>query len=151
MVAGTLRHAALRSAIPPLLLHRRFAPALPPTCPPLPPHPPSPPPHHPPHHPLPQADCLPDPADVFSFLKENGIGQEHALYYVAFATYSETRGAYAQADAVYQQGINRLAAPVDRLRAKFTEFQQRMVGGRGGVGRVGGWVGLLGDGVGGWA
>jgi hypothetical protein len=83
-----------------------------------------------------QADCLPDPADVFSFLKKNGIGQEHALYYVAFATYSETRGAFAQADAVYQQGINRLAAPVDRLRAKFQEFQQRMVGGHMGQG---GW------------
>jgi hypothetical protein len=26
------------------------------------------------------------------------------------------------------QGINRLAAPVERLRAKFAEFQQRMVG-----------------------
>jgi hypothetical protein len=30
----------------------------------------------------PQADCLPDPGDVFSFLKEHDIGQEHALYYV---------------------------------------------------------------------
>ncbi|EFN53840.1 hypothetical protein CHLNCDRAFT_135925 [Chlorella variabilis] len=29
-----------------------------------------------------RADCLPDPGDVFSFLKEQGIGQEHALYYV---------------------------------------------------------------------
>lgn len=81
-----------------------------------------------------QADCLPDPGDVFAFLKENGIGQEHALYYIAFATYLEARGGYAKADAVYQQGINMLAAPVDRLRAKFAEFQQRMVGG---------WVGGL--------
>ena len=106
---------------------RPLCPLPPPSCPPA---------LHAPAH-L-QADCLPDPADVFSFLKENGIGQEHALYYVAFATYSETRGAYAQADAVYQQGINRLAAPVDRLRAKFQEFQQRMVGGwRGGAARAG--------------
>lgn len=28
---------------------------------------------------------------------------------------------------MYQQGINRLAAPLDRLRAKYAEFQQRMV------------------------
>ncbi|KAL4440602.1 hypothetical protein ABPG75_003603 [Micractinium tetrahymenae] len=72
------------------------------------------------------ADCLPDPGDVFAFLKENDIGQEHALYYIAYATYLEARGGYAKADAVYQQGINRLAAPVERLRAKFAEFQQRM-------------------------
>ena len=75
-----------------------------------------------------QADCLPDPGDVFSFLKENEIGQEHALYYLAAATYREARGGYAAADALYQQGINRLAAPLDRLRAKYQEFQQRMVG-----------------------
>lgn len=36
-----------------------------------------------------QADCLPDPGDVFAFLRENGIGQEHALFYVAHATYLE--------------------------------------------------------------
>ncbi|PRW05791.1 mitotic checkpoint serine threonine- kinase BUB1 [Chlorella sorokiniana] len=72
------------------------------------------------------ADCLPDPGDVFAFLCENGIGQEHALFYVAHATYLEARGGYAKADAVYQQGINVLAAPVERLRAKYAEFQQRM-------------------------
>lgn len=72
------------------------------------------------------ADCLPDPGDVFCFLKENDIGQDHALYYVAYATYLEARGGYAKADAVYQQGIDRLAAPVERLRGKFAEFQQRM-------------------------
>lgn len=38
-----------------------------------------------------QADCLPDPGDVFAFLRENGIGQEHALFYVAHATYLEVR------------------------------------------------------------
>ena len=161
--------------------------------------------------PPPQADCLPDPGDVFSFLRENEIGQDRALFYVAYATYLEVgagwgggggrhagggaarrwrglcsppgraghalrasargegalpcargagalpcwgpcvcalghrrhpcpalqprprpqaRGGYAKADAVYQQGINRLAAPVERLRAKYAEFQQRMVGAR---------------------
>lgn len=44
-----------------------------------------------------QADCLPDPGDVFAFLKENDIGQEHALYYIAYATYLEARGGYAKA------------------------------------------------------
>jgi hypothetical protein len=54
--------------------------------------------------------------------------QEHALYYAAFATYLEARGAYARADSIYQQGVNRLAAPVDRLRGRYREFQERMVG-----------------------
>ena len=39
------------------------------------------------------------------------------------------RGNYARADSVYQHGINVLAAPVERLRAKYQEFQHRMVGG----------------------
>ncbi|PSC71993.1 mitotic checkpoint serine threonine-kinase BUB1 [Micractinium conductrix] len=72
------------------------------------------------------ADCLPDPGDVFSFLRENNIGQDHVLFYIAHATYLEARGGYAKADAVYQAGIARLAAPQDRLRAKFADFQQRM-------------------------
>lgn len=44
----------------------------------------------------------------------------------------QARGGYATADAVYQQGINVLAAPVERLRAKYAEFQQRMVRAGGG-------------------
>lgn len=64
---------------------------------------------------------------MFAFLKENEVGQEHALFYIAFATYLELRGNYTAADNVYQQGINRLADPVDRIRAKFDEFQHRMV------------------------
>lgn len=48
----------------------------------------------------------------------------------------QARGGYATADAVYQQGINVLAAPVERLRAKYAEFQQRMVRAGGGGGSV---------------
>jgi Mad3/BUB1 homology region 1 len=72
------------------------------------------------------ADCLPDPGDVFKFLKENEVGQSHALFYIAYATFLELRGSYAAADNVFQQGLNRLAAPQDRLKAKFDEFQHRM-------------------------
>ena len=69
---------------------------------------------------------MPDPGDVFKFLKENEIGQSHALFYIAHATFLELRGNYAAADNVFQQGLNRLATPQDRLRAKFDEFQHRM-------------------------
>jgi checkpoint serine/threonine-protein kinase len=72
------------------------------------------------------ADCLPDPTDVFKFLKENEVGQSHALFYIAYATFLELRGSYSAADNVFQQGLNRLAAPQDRLKAKFDEFQHRM-------------------------
>jgi hypothetical protein len=64
---------------------------------------------------------------VFAFLKANEVGTGHALFYVAYATALEWRGAYARADAAYQQGLNRLAAPAERLRSKFLEFQARMV------------------------
>lgn len=73
-----------------------------------------------------QADCLPDPSDVFSFLKDHGIGQELSLFYIAHATYLEQQGNYSAADHTYQQGINRLAAPLDRLQAKYKDFEHRM-------------------------
>ena len=72
------------------------------------------------------ADCLPDPSDVFSFLKQRQIGQNHALFYIAHATFLELCGSYADADKAYQEGIDRKAAPVERLRTKFLEFQHRM-------------------------
>ncbi|KAK9822716.1 hypothetical protein WJX81_007865 [Elliptochloris bilobata] len=66
------------------------------------------------------ADCLPEPRD------EHDIGQGFSLYYIAHAAYLEIRGSYARADAVLQEGVRRLAHPVDRMRAKYQEFQQRM-------------------------
>lgn len=75
-----------------------------------------------------QADCLPDPTDVFSFLKDHDIGQEHALFYLAHAMFLEQRKSYAAADNTYQQGINRVTVPADlsRLQAKYKEFESRM-------------------------
>ncbi len=54
-----------------------------------------------------QADCLPDPNDVFLFLQDKGIGQTHALFYEAYATYHELRGNCAAAATVFEQGISR--------------------------------------------
>lgn len=72
------------------------------------------------------ADCLPDPGDVFSFLRQNEIGQEHALFYTAYATYQETRKNYTAADQLYQEGIHRLAVPIDVLKSYYRKFQHRM-------------------------
>ena len=76
-----------------------------------------------------QADCLPEPRDVFTFLtvlrvlldsclqpathfcvlasQENGIGQDFALYYLAYAAYMELRGNFSKADAIFQRGLER--------------------------------------------
>jgi hypothetical protein len=54
-----------------------------------------------------QADCLPDPSDVFLHLAERDIGRDHALLYEAYATYLELKGNFKQAELVYQDGINR--------------------------------------------
>jgi checkpoint serine/threonine-protein kinase len=54
-----------------------------------------------------QADCLPDPSDVFLHLAERDIGRDHALLYEAYATYLELKGNFQQAELVYQDGINR--------------------------------------------
>lgn len=72
------------------------------------------------------ADCLPEPRDVFNFLKENSIGQDFALYYLAYAAYMELRGNFSRADDIFQSGLERLAHPIDRLRIKYDDFQHRM-------------------------
>ncbi|KAL6779790.1 hypothetical protein ACKKBG_A13730 [Auxenochlorella protothecoides x Auxenochlorella symbiontica] len=72
------------------------------------------------------ADCLAEPEDVFSFLAQNDIGQGHALFHIAHATCLELRGAFGRADAAYLRGIDLHAAPLERLKAKHTEFQYRM-------------------------
>jgi checkpoint serine/threonine-protein kinase len=64
-----------------------------------------------------QADCLPDPSDVFLYLEDQGIGQQHALLYEAYATYLELRGAFSQAELVYQEGVNRCVCVCVFVRA----------------------------------
>lgn len=87
-----------------------------------------------------QADCLPEPGDVFTFLKvnivlvrsvackihsyivlalqENGIGQDFALYYLAYAAYMELRGNFPKADAIFQSGLERYCMSSWQLCAK---------------------------------
>lgn len=60
-------------------------------------------------------------------LQEKNIGMDFALFYEAYATYYELRGNCAAADVVYQDGINRGAKPLERLKHKYSAFQTRMV------------------------
>jgi checkpoint serine/threonine-protein kinase len=64
-----------------------------------------------------QADCLPDPSDVFLHLAERDIGRDHALLYEAYATYLELKGNFHQAELVYQDGINRWRGRLQRLHS----------------------------------
>ena len=46
---------------------------------------------------------------VVSAVQENNIGQDFALYYLAYAAYMELRGSFAKADAIFQSGLARYA------------------------------------------
>ena len=47
-------------------------------------------------------------------MQEHNIGQDFALYYMAFATYLELRGSFAKAEAVFEAGLERCAMHSDR-------------------------------------
>lgn len=49
------------------------------------------------------SDC----ANASPPLQEHGIGQDHALFYEAYAAFLELKGNYAAGAAVYQAGIDR--------------------------------------------
>lgn len=38
-------------------------------------------------------------------MQEHGIGQEFAMYYIAYAAFSELRGNFTRAESIYQQGL----------------------------------------------
>jgi checkpoint serine/threonine-protein kinase len=66
------------------------------------------------------------PLDIFVFLQRNGIGQELALYYEEYAAVLEKMNRKKLADEVFQAGLVREARPVERLKRRYDEFQQRL-------------------------
>ncbi|SCV74798.1 BQ2448_7827 [Microbotryum intermedium] len=69
-------------------------------------------------------DC---PEDCYNFLFAKGVGERLAMLYEEYATVLEHAGRRTQADQVYSLGINRAAAPLDRLKKRYTEFTARML------------------------
>ncbi|KAI0295765.1 Mad3/BUB1 homology region 1-domain-containing protein [Russula brevipes] len=67
------------------------------------------------------------PTVIYRFLLANEIGTTFALLYEEFATVLERDGRRVDADKTYRLGINRRASPIEHLRAKFQEFQKRMM------------------------
>ncbi|KAH7551462.1 Mad3/BUB1 homology region 1-domain-containing protein [Bipolaris maydis] len=65
------------------------------------------------------------PRETFAYLARHHIGEELALYYEEFAAWLESAGRYAQAEEVYNMGIERGARPTERLIRKYGEFQHR--------------------------
>jgi len=63
---------------------------------------------------------------VFKYMHGRRIGEEVALFYMAWAWLAEHRSNYAFADKVYGRGIARKAAPLERLQTRYREFQRRM-------------------------
>lgn len=63
---------------------------------------------------------------VFDFLEAEGIGQQHALLYEAWASHLERQRKFAEAEEQYQLGLQRKAEPQERLQSRYQEFQRRM-------------------------
>ena len=53
------------------------------------------------------ADAMKDSGDIFKYLYSNKIGEDLALFYLAWAYVTERAGNYAFADKIYIKGIHR--------------------------------------------
>ena len=56
--------------------------------------------------------------DIFQFMFTSNISSSLAQFYVAWANELETRGNTKKADAIYNQGIEKGAQPLDLLRRR---------------------------------
>ena len=65
------------------------------------------------------------PKETFAYLARHGIGDSLALFYEEFAAWLEAAERWAQAEEVYELGIEREARPNERLLRKYGEFQRR--------------------------
>lgn len=65
-----------------------------------------------------------EPEDIYAFLAMRGIAAELAGYYEEYAAYLEGRGD-PKALLTLSMGVERGAQPLERLRQRLTEYQQR--------------------------
>ena len=72
------------------------------------------------------ADLLPEPADVFKFMHSNRIGEDVALFYMAWSWVAETANNFVLADKIYKRGTALRAVPPERLAPRYAQFQRRM-------------------------
>ncbi|KAF9003942.1 Mad3/BUB1 homology region 1-domain-containing protein [Cyathus striatus] len=62
---------------------------------------------------------------IYAYLLANGIGISYAALYEEYAHLLEKDGKLHDADAVYRKGISRNVRPLERLKNRYKEFQQR--------------------------
>ena len=72
------------------------------------------------------ADRVDSAGRLFEALEEGGVGLLEALFYEAYALHLEKCRSHAEAEAVYELGIQRGARPLQRLEGAFQGFQGRM-------------------------
>jgi checkpoint serine/threonine-protein kinase len=63
--------------------------------------------------------------EIWSFLEARDIGTRHAIFYEEWAAAAEGLGRKKAADNIYRLGINRNAAPLERLQTRHKAFLQR--------------------------
>ncbi|KAJ1652880.1 protein kinase [Dispira simplex] len=63
--------------------------------------------------------------DLFRFLMNRDIGQNLAMFYEEYALWLEKVNKLDQAKDMLQLGMNRRAQPLERLKRRYAEFQQR--------------------------
>ncbi|GAA5982702.1 hypothetical protein JCM10908_006753 [Rhodotorula pacifica] len=73
------------------------------------------------------AKNMEDPENCYRFLFAKGIAEKLAALYEEYAKVLEAKHKRKQADQVYTLGINRRAAPLDRLKRSYLDFQARML------------------------
>eukprot|EP00930_Biecheleria_cincta_P019852 TRINITY_DN15059_c0_g1_i1.p1 TRINITY_DN15059_c0_g1~~TRINITY_DN15059_c0_g1_i1.p1 ORF type:complete len:536 (+),score=108.27 TRINITY_DN15059_c0_g1_i1:141-1610(+) len=73
-----------------------------------------------------RAACEAEPHVVFNLLEQHDIGSRHALRYEATAAELERSHRFPEAEAQYALGLKLGAEPLDRLKSRFKEFQDRM-------------------------
>ena len=49
-------------------------------------------------------------------IQDNEIGQNHALFYMAYSAFMELRGNFGKAEAIFEMGLNRLGHQKKRLQ-----------------------------------
>ena len=72
------------------------------------------------------ADKTQFPGDVFKYLHSQQVGNETALFWIAWAWVAENKGDYAFAEKVYLKGLAKEAAPLKVLQQRHKQFQRRM-------------------------
>lgn len=73
------------------------------------------------------ADLCKEPQEIYEFLEARSIGQDHALFYEAYATYKELCKSYTKANEIFELGLRRGAKPTTRLQLMYQSFLKRMM------------------------